>query len=35
MTEYLIAARAGRATRDQSVYDRKEKGLRLARLPEG
>jgi hypothetical protein len=27
--------RAGRATRDQLVNDRQEKGLRLAGLPEG
>jgi hypothetical protein len=31
----IAAYRAGRATRDHSVYDRQEKGLRLAGLPEG
>lgn len=31
----IAAYRARRATRDQSVYDRQEKGPRLAALPEG
>jgi adenylate cyclase len=31
----IAAYRARRARRDQSVYDRQEKGLRLAGLPEG
>jgi adenylate cyclase len=31
----IAAYRAGRATRDQAIYDRQEKGLRLAGLPEG
>jgi hypothetical protein len=30
----IATYRARRATRDQSVYDRQEKGLRLAGLPE-